>query len=235
MEWIGFWGSLIGGLLGGIFTFFGVLITLKYQKKEKKREQNRLFYDLRPRLEIEEFIPEQKLNDTGKCDCELAMLDFVYNEGDDGKQHFIYDKSSLNNENLYCVIYKLKNIGTTEIVDFCMVSNFYKTTSIFELNLKNRIVKEAFLNYDAWANREIFVKKGEDFTVKICYLKNNNLPIINPSISMYLHDINGNIWLQNLSLSSKSTGNSLRSDRQTFEAFRDFEKPMYCFKHPEAW
>lgn len=41
MERIGFWGSILGGLIGGIFTYIGVVATLKYQNKIKKEEDGK--------------------------------------------------------------------------------------------------------------------------------------------------------------------------------------------------
>ena len=52
MDWSVIIGSVLGGLVGGLFTFLGVFITIKHNEKvnfEKKREE---MINNRPRLEI---------------------------------------------------------------------------------------------------------------------------------------------------------------------------------------
>lgn len=39
MEWLSFFGSIIGGLIGGLFTYFGVVLTIKQQEKNRKLEE----------------------------------------------------------------------------------------------------------------------------------------------------------------------------------------------------
>ena len=54
--------SIIGGLIGGLFTFLGVLITILYQRAKDKNEEQRLKEEKlkeefisRPRLEIVKY------------------------------------------------------------------------------------------------------------------------------------------------------------------------------------
>ena len=58
--------SILGGLVSGLFTFLGVLITILYQRKkdkadlaEKEREERVLRFKERPRLEIVEYSGEK--------------------------------------------------------------------------------------------------------------------------------------------------------------------------------
>lgn len=38
MDWLAFAGSILGGLIGGLFTYFGVRLTLKYEREKEKKE-----------------------------------------------------------------------------------------------------------------------------------------------------------------------------------------------------
>ena len=38
MDWLAFAGSILGGLIGGLFTYFGVRLTLKHEKEKEKKE-----------------------------------------------------------------------------------------------------------------------------------------------------------------------------------------------------
>ena len=35
MDWLAFAGSILGGLIGGLFTFIGVSLTIKHEDKKK--------------------------------------------------------------------------------------------------------------------------------------------------------------------------------------------------------
>lgn len=66
MDWLSFAGSILGGLIGGIFTFFGVKLTLRHEDRKKLEERNKEIQANRPRMEInsvrviEEFAEFEK-------------------------------------------------------------------------------------------------------------------------------------------------------------------------------
>ena len=39
MDWLGFLGSIISGIIGGLFTFLGVKVTVKNDDKKRKKEE----------------------------------------------------------------------------------------------------------------------------------------------------------------------------------------------------
>ena len=55
MEWISFLGSILGGLIGGIFTFLGVKLTLKHDKEKEHKEILLKANENKPRLEVVKY------------------------------------------------------------------------------------------------------------------------------------------------------------------------------------
>lgn len=39
MDWLAFAGSILSGLIGGLFTYFGVRLTLKHEMGKEKRSK----------------------------------------------------------------------------------------------------------------------------------------------------------------------------------------------------
>lgn len=56
MDWLAFAGSILGGLIGGLFTYFGVRLTLKHEMEKEKKEQILKADAEKPRLEIVKFL-----------------------------------------------------------------------------------------------------------------------------------------------------------------------------------
>lgn len=50
-DWFVLYGNIIGGLIGGFFTYLALILTLNYQNKDKKNE-------MRPRIDIPHQIIE---------------------------------------------------------------------------------------------------------------------------------------------------------------------------------
>ena len=94
MEWLGFLGSIISGIIGGLFTFLGVKVTIKNDEKKRKKEELDKVIEKRPRFEIIDykgFDIEKNKNDN--C-FEITFLDIknFYCEG--SRAYFDYDKKS---------------------------------------------------------------------------------------------------------------------------------------------
>lgn len=56
MDWLAFAGSILGGLIGGLFTYFGVRLTLKHEMEKEKKKQILKADAEKPRLEIVKFL-----------------------------------------------------------------------------------------------------------------------------------------------------------------------------------
>ena len=55
MDWLGFAGSILGGIIGGLFTYLGVKLTINHDNKKKQQEELKKAIDERPRLEVVDF------------------------------------------------------------------------------------------------------------------------------------------------------------------------------------
>ena len=112
--------SILGGLVSGLFTFLGVLFTIKYQRNKDKQEERRLqkekddeFDKTKPRLEIQEFLEERDYDESEKADISAILVSI---KGYEKYIHrFKYDPLVLDKSKWRCVDYVLKNTGATEI------------------------------------------------------------------------------------------------------------------------
>ena len=76
MEWISFLASILGGLIGGIFTFLGVKLTLKHEKSKERKATLLKANENKPRLEIVKYssFDETKNEKTINNDCNVIAL-----------------------------------------------------------------------------------------------------------------------------------------------------------------
>lgn len=172
MDWLAFAGSILGGLIGGLFTYFGVRLTLKHEMEKEKKEQILKADAEKPRLEIVKFLnfEETKHNRNVNNDCNVLMLDIKKFADDNGRARFFYDEQALKDENLQFVEYELKNTGLTEIADICITGNLPRNLSLIELERKETYITENFLNYEVWSNKR-YIKPGQSLKLRIYYIK----------------------------------------------------------------
>ena len=52
MDWLAFAGSVLGGLISGLFTFIGVRLSISHDEYKRQRERIEKANDEKPRLEI---------------------------------------------------------------------------------------------------------------------------------------------------------------------------------------
>ena len=93
MEWLAFAGSVLGGLIGGLFTFFGVKLTLKHEKEKEEKEALIKAEENKPRLEV---IKYSDFNATANKksvnnDCNVLLLNIEKFEDDNGRARFFYN------------------------------------------------------------------------------------------------------------------------------------------------
>lgn len=235
MEWIAFAGSVLGGLIGGLFTFFGVKLTLSHQDKQKRKEEMKKQYDERPRLELKDFKDFEHSSFRTKDDCDCLLLNIEKISKSDGKFCFSYDERALDKKNLCSVEYKFVNTGKTEIDGVCLVSNHQQTTCLVELEYTNFLIENKTIFYEAWAKKR-FIKPGDYVTIRVSYLKDKIInPPISATIGLYMQDINGNLWHQPLFCPTKETDNSNRANYEDFKRLRDVRLSLECFDKPYLW
>lgn len=49
-DWLGFWGSFLGGIIGGFATLIGVILTIKKSDMDRQREDEKIKEERKPRL-----------------------------------------------------------------------------------------------------------------------------------------------------------------------------------------
>ncbi len=101
MEWIAFFGNIFGGLIGGFFTFFGVKMTLDYQRKKNKLEEEKKkakeeedALAARPILEIESLSSSDATSCYNPTDLDVVFLEYNTNHLSG------YNRDSLDEKNL---------------------------------------------------------------------------------------------------------------------------------------
>ena len=238
MEWLSFLGSILGGLMGGIFTFLGVKITINNENRkilDKKREEK---LKNKPRLEIinKTEIKNYSVKSKSKNELDAVVLKILNYDNNGSRPNFYYDKEALNKENLCYKEYIFKNTGATEIDYVCITTNLPKDTALFELENYEFFVKERLLNYEAWSNKH-FIKQGDKITVRLYYLKDKIIlsNIGSATITLWLRDINGNIWYQPLFIQNDFIDKSFESNNKEFKESRDIETALECFEKPYLW
>ena len=237
MEWLAFIGSILGGLIGGLFTFFGVKFTLKHDREKEEKELLRKANDEMPRLEIIKYLDFNATKNRKNInnDCNALLLNIEGFEDDNGRARFIYNNDALNLEKLIFIEYELKNTGLTEIEDFCISSNMPKIMAAIELERKDFYITENILNYEVWSNKR-YIKPDETVKIRIYYIKDQIITgLISYPLTIWLHDINGRYWEQSFGCPNKDIEKPKLSNRKCFMEQIDIDKAIECFKNPCMW
>lgn len=92
------------------------------------------------------------------------------------------------------------------------------------------------MNYEAWSNKH-FIKQGDKITVRLYYLKDKIIlsNIGSATITLWLKDINGNIWQQPLFIQNDFIDKSYESNNKEFKNSIDIETALKCFENPYLW
>lgn len=234
MDWLGFVGSVIGGIIGGLFTFLGVKLTIKHDDEKKMEEEQKKIIEEKPRLEVVEFKEVGKHRNT-KSDMDVICLDIKDVNKTDRRLEFSYDEKALDKNNLVSCEYVLRNTGITEIDSICLISNFPKNMSVIELRNTEFLVNEKILNYEAWSDKR-FIKSGEQIKLRVYFIEDQVIAgFLSASLAMYIQDINGSYWHQPLFVPTKETDNSKLSSRKEMKSYSDVESALKCFEGKAYW
>ena len=238
MDWLAFAGSVIGGLIGGLFTFFGVKLTIRHDEEKRRQEKIEKANKEKPRLEI---ISYKGFKDTAKIetinnDCNVLALGILDFKEIDGRACFFYNQDALDNKNLVFVEYQFVNDGLTEIDDICITSNLPRSMSLIMYERKETYINEHFLNYDVWCNKRN-IKPKDTFCLRVYYVKDQIPTTILriPELIVWLRDVNGFVWEQILNAPTNEIETSKMSAGSKLRESRDIEKAIECFKKPIMW
>ena len=230
--------SILGGLVSGLFTFLGVLITIKYQREKDKKDEMRLQQEkvdeiekIKPRLEIQDYIAEKDYEETENVDMSVLLVSIKGYEKE--IHHFHYDPLVLDKKKWRCVEYVLKNTGGTEIDHLYLSTNLVKGTSL--LNVLTEEYKHMFLNYSVILEKSI--KPQQIIRIRICYITDQIIVsnIGSAPITIWLMDANNNVWEQPLFAPEKKLYNSTRSNMKDFRNYTDVSTAIKCFDNPALW
>lgn len=234
-DWSTIIGSVLGGLIGGLFTFLGVKITIKHDDKKKHEEELKRINDERPRLEIVSFKENQPYVASTKSDLDVLVLRIESVNIRENTPEFIYDEKALDLNNLITFDYELKNIGLTEIDNITIGCNYQRDTMITDVNHRDPIINHRYLSYDATC-RKRFIKSGDQFTLRVCYLKDKVINgALSASLSIYMEDINGRVWQQPLFAPTNETGDSNAISYKQFKDSIDTNLAENCFTGRKYW
>lgn len=237
MEWLAFSGSVLGGLIGGLFTFFGVKLTLKHEKAKEEKEALIKAEENKPRLEV---IKYSDFNATANKksvnnDCNVLLLNIEKFEDDNGRARFFYNEDALDSNKLIYAEFELKNTGLTEIEDICIASNLPRNMSVIELERKEFYINENLLNYKVWSNKR-YIKPGKSIKIRIYYIKDQIINgLISYPLTIWLHDVNGRYWEQNFGSPNNDVEKSRLSSRKHFIEQTDIDTAIECFRKPYMW
>ena len=238
MNWLGFIGSILGGLIGGLFTFFGVKATLRHEDEKRAKEEFEKTEHEKPRLEIAAYSDLKKAAESKaeKTDWDIVVLSINGFENKDWRAWFFYDEAALKLENLDFVEYELVNSGLTEIQDLCATCNLPRSISIFELDDREVNIKNHLLNYEAWGKKR-YVKPKEIIKLRVYYIRDKIVVsnIGSPVLTLWLRDVKGNLWSQSLYAPGKQLEISRRRSYEDFKGSRDIETAIRCFSGRLPW
>lgn len=235
--------SILGGLVGGLFTFLGVLITIQYEKeKEKKKERIRILekeeeiFKNKPRLEIVDYNGPGQYNQNIDADLSLLICEIKDYKKED-RHRFYYDKDMIKPENWVTIEYVFKNTGNTEIDHLYFSTTLVKNTAIFNVldGEYESYYRNNLLNYSVILEKNI--KPGAAIKVKINYLTNKIIDsnIGSATIGVWLIDENNRWWTQSLFAPHNKIYNSGKTSREMWKECTDVTTAIKCFENPMLW
>ena len=233
MDWLAFIGSILSGVIAGLFTFLGVKMTINHDNKVKRHEEKTKAESKKPRLEIIEYKKIEKF-EIDRSDCDVVLLKikgFVKNDERDTLE-FIYNDRALAKTNLIGYKYVFKNIGMTEINNICLVCNLHRYVAITKLENVESIISDKYLNYDVSIDKN-FIKQNEQFSVIFYYVENEILN--NAFVNFYMQDINGRYWRQLLFCPQNRIDISQSTTYKEFYDNCDVNYAIKCFEGKEYW
>ena len=235
--------SVLGGLVGGLFTFLGVWMTIHHENKKtrqeelkRQKEKEEQLFENRPRLEIMGYKKLSKYSAAKKADISLLLCS-IKEYKNEGRAMFFYDESVITPENWVCVEYTLRNTGHTEIDHIYFSTNLPQNTALFNVLNKENVMcyDNHFLNYSVIFEKTI--KPQQTVSIKVCYISDKTVvsTIGSAPITIWMIDENKNWWSQPLFAPDNKIYNSSRSSHKEWKDYTDEAKAIECFENPMLW
>lgn len=218
---------IVAALLGGLFTFLGVRLTIKNdnaikkeETRQRNREENKKIIKNCPILEICEKDSRVKY--------ELSMYFLPYEEAElvnDNEITFKYDNLSVKNECWQCKEIYITNVGK-KAIQTGFVQLPYK--SGFNIYIKEEIeswgktlMAKNYYSDHLWLKG--WLKPKECFVLKTYYPKNE---VEEVPLNCYFIDEDGNYWLQECFNDeySECTPNVISSDEYSMHIRDEYNK-----------
>lgn len=133
-----------------------------------------------------------------------------------------------------CRQYTLKNVGKTVVYGVDIISNYKKSTCIFDIKTIDYVKEHGILNYSELLDRRI--APDECFTLKLCY--NKDKIVVGTLSSIFeigMRDNNDEHWVQPFF----APDNKLYASRSIpYKEYRESLLPyiaIECFRNPILW
>lgn len=236
-----FWGSIIGGLISGGLTLFGVWLTIRYyrQKDEKERlERERKEREARkmrmPNFEIIDYKTYDHYNKNDECDLELYFDKPRDVRNENGVVNFYYPDDVLDEKKYCSYVYELKNVGKTEVVNFTVYTTSKHYTCLIPIKELKTIVDEKYVSYSDLSDNKL--KIGDTIKIKIIYNKERVLGnMLSASLNIACQDIFDTYWCQPLFAPFEKVYDANEITAEQYWSRQGEQDAIDCFSGKAFW
>ena len=228
--------TILGAILGALGTFLITKYRYRHEEQIQKEEKNKKLLAEKPDFEIINFCDFEQFSKLEKKTADLDV--FVSNIIEvDTRNRFraMYDKNDLDRTNWVTQRFEFKNTGKTEIMDLYIISNFKKSTCLF--NTQHSVylcIKNELLCYSEILEKRI--KPNETFTLNISFHKDRIISgIFSAAYSLAICDKNNNYWKQAFFAPENKLYTSYPISFNELRNNIDFKVAMKCFRDPDLW
>ncbi|MDW7669989.1 MAG: hypothetical protein SCJ93_14285, partial [Bacillota bacterium] len=224
-----------GGFIKYIFDL------LNSRRKEKKINKLKVEKQIRDRPEfkitkMEDYFdyPGEKIDLNNESDLEIftAKIEDIQINNDIVTAG--YDESNLDKDKWVYRKYELENIGRTVIYETAIISNFKRTTCIFDIRSIEEFIRVGGLNYSDISDKRI--APGEKIEIKIFYHTDRITTGWGSAIfEIGFRDDNRNFWMQPFFAPEDKL---YKARRVTYKEYLENIRPdtaIECFKKPYLW
>lgn len=190
----------------------------------------------KPRFEIVRYNEISKYNEKPD-DADISVFFAGIKGYDKADRRFSYDEGLVDKNNWVSVDYVLKNIGQTEIDHLYVMTGLPQNTSLFNVTGDSYLFaySHGLLNYSVIFDKNI--KIGQTVKLRVSYLNDQVILscIGSATLTIWLMDVNKNVWIQPLFAPGEKIYNSSRSNMSQFKQDNNIIAAIECFENPMLW